>query len=214
MSWGSTSQETAWDFTKYANYAKWRSDNVYTPNSGTYVIPLAVEVPTSQAELRDFTPVATVQAHAPYTLRTMTFNTRKRGTPPVIPSPESTGAFTFLNGSIHFDGPSINQSLSSYDWEVSGAYLFIQNTRFSPDDGFVLTGTPFPLATQTQNKLQYQAKDPQVGPVSEAGLDAQTGYAQGQQIDLRSPYWRYNTITFYPAQLLNADLANGGLPAV
>lgn len=206
------SQETAWDYTKYANYSKWGSDNEYRVHSGTFALPLAEDPPTNPEERANWSPVAVVKAHAPYAERVVTFDTKKRSGPPVIPSPESAGPFTFLGGAIHFDGPAVGGSGATFDWSVRGAYSYVMDVRFDPNDGFVLTGFPFPLATQVANKIQYQGQAPTEGPVAEAGEDVVTGYQQAQQINMQSPYWRYNTISYFPPQLLNADLVIGGLP--
>jgi hypothetical protein len=211
MSWGQVSTETAWDNTKYANYSKWGSDNTYRITSGQFVIPLAITQGEATTENAAF---VLVSAHPPISFRNVTFDTTKKGGPPVVPSPESSGPFVFLEGQLHFSGPSVSTNGYSFDWGVSGSYTYVQNARFDPGDGFVLTSFPFPLAQQVANQGQFSTQPPTAGPVPECGLDVQTGYAQGQQIQLNSPYWRYNTISFFPAQLLNADMVIGGVPAV
>lgn len=212
MSWGQSSQETSWDYTKIADYSRWNSDNTYAVETGRYILPVAEAAPTSQSELADWSPVDVIQVHAPYSIRKMDFATKKKGTPPVVPSPADSGSFLLLEAGLGFTGPSLSSNGLNYDWEVEGTYLYIQNTRFSTTDGFVLTGFPMPTDVQLLNRQQYSTQDPQVGPVSDSGLDVQTGYAQGLQVNFADPYYRYNTPTYFPAKFLNGDLTIGGLP--
>lgn len=202
-------QETAWDTKQYALYKHYSADNTYRMEPGVFVLPLAAdEEDLAEGE----TPVRTVKAHAAFRVRDMKFAAKKSDAPPCIPSPESAGAFTFIGGAIRFNGPSANQTLMSWDWVVEGQYTFVEDCNSTPDDGFVLTSLPFQLETQEQNRLQYGVGNPTTGAVAVAGEDAKTGFAQASQINTQSQHWEYTSITYFPAQLLNAEMVNGELP--
>lgn len=206
------STQSAWDKQPYL-YGRWSGDNDYRHFSGQIVMPKAEDPPTSNSELATWSPVSVVQIHAPYQTRTMSFATKKRGSPPVLPEPANSGAFVFLGGDLNFKGPTNDISLTKFDWEVSGTYAYVQNCRSAASDGYVLTGFPFPLSSQYAN-LVYSGggQGPTVGPVASAGADVLTGYTLAQQIDFATPYWSYSTPTYFPGKMFNPDLSIGGLP--
>lgn len=181
----------------------------YDLREGLFVLPVAEEPPELTAELAAWTPVAIVRAHAPYRLRTSAFTYKKDNNPPVIPSPVSVGAFGFIGGELNFDLPAPNTSGFCYNWTVNGAYVFVENCRSSPEDGFVLTNLPFSTVTQQVNASLPPAT-PNLGAIAYAGADARRGVAQGNLIDGSKPFWLYNTTSYFPPILINDEILNGG----
>ena len=206
------STESAWDG-HVPYYKRWGSDNDYAIQTGQFALPVAGTEPDPSSEgAADWSPVVVVQAHAPVAMRKLSFMARKEGEPPVIPDMADAGKFTFLTGAIHFNGPQNGSTLATFNWEVQGEYVFVQDCRFNSRDGFVLSGFPFPLSTQ-YDSLVSSSNPATVGPVVDAGQDVINGYSQALQIDFSSPYWSYSTPTYFPGVMLNADIAIGGLPA-
>jgi hypothetical protein len=200
------SADPAWD-AQYNLYKTWNSDNVYKEHTGKFVIPLAL----SEAQRAAGQPsVVIVDAFAPYTERVMTFDVKKASRPPVIPKPTDSGPFVFLGGQIKFDGPTANSRADAFDWTVSGAYVYIQSGTSADTDGYVLTGFPVPLAQQYDSAALGTIPDG--GAAAELGADALGGYTVGQTLQPSNGYWSYSCPTFFPAALLNADLAIGAVP--
>lgn len=197
-----------WDLTQGGQYNVLNNGNDYQVISGVFALPVAEEPPTNTSELAAWSPVATVKAHAPYRIRNVQFRYDKSGTPPVIPSPESSGAFVFLNGSIGFASPKPNLSFTAFDWTVAGVYTFVENCRASNDDGYVLGAFPFPTIMDQDNALTYTPAAVPLGAISQAGDDAKRAYTQGQLIN-NSTGWMYNSASYFPYILLNNEIING-----
>ena len=138
----------------------------------------------------------------------MRFTYAKASTPPVIPSPVSAGAFQFLGGSIMFNNPNPTMSLETYNWAVTGVYLYVEDCRSSPDDGFILGSHPYLTIPQQSNANTFSASAPPIGAIAQAGDDVKRGYNQGQLISSEGN-WLYNNASYYPYTLLNEELANG-----
>jgi hypothetical protein len=204
------------DFIHSALYRHYGSDNVYTIMSGTFTLPLAVD----QDDLGVLdSPVITVQAHAPYRIRQVIFNEQKQGSPPMIPSPESTGKFLFTEGNIYFDGPTLDSNGFTSTWRVRGSYTFIEDIKSNLSDGFVLGAPPFlshsileSVALFGNDVTQNSQYKPSTGAIAYAGADPQLGYVEAaKNVDLTNPigYAYYNT-SYFPPLFLNNNILNGG----
>lgn len=177
--------------------------------SGVVHIPLAENPPTDLAALAVWSPVVPVQVHASYRRRTMHWKATKQGGPPIIPSPISTGKFSFEGGVIEFQTPRADGTFGKFDWTVSGAYHFIEVCRHSNEDGFILGVPATTLTTQAANAQNYTTSFPPLGAISAGGNDALYGYRAAKSNDVTAPNWIYNTISFFPGELLNDYVANG-----
>lgn len=198
-----------WDTTQSGQYTALNNSNDFELNEGVYVLPVAETAPTDNAELAAWSPVAIVRAHAPYRIRKVVYRYDKTGTPPVIPSPESQGAFTFLGGSVAFASPKPNLSFAAYDWTVGGIYSFVENCRSDPDDGFVLGSFPFPMITDFNNTETYSPDMAgEFGAIAQAGDLAKRGVNQAFSIGLLNN-WLYNSTCYFPGDLLNNQMVNG-----
>lgn len=184
-------------------------DNGYTVISGRFALPVAESAPTDPLELASWSPVTVVQAFAPYQTRTVVFDTRKEGAPPMIPSPESSGACTFLSGAVFFHGPSVTTSGVTHLWSVEGEYEFVLAVRSDPNDGFVLGTLPIPMQLDKDLATIYGGVQPQFGAVAHAGPTCRMGYGEAGGIDLQQSSYQYWSSTYFPPSLLNTGMLNG-----
>lgn len=185
--------------------------NVYEIDSGVCVIPLAELPPTDPNELQDWSPVIKLQLHAPYRRRTATYHADKQMAPPVLPSPVDVGAFIFTQGQIIFDPPKLNTSQNGFDWSASAKYVYYENCVSRNIDGMVLGTTGFQwLMSQQGIQNLGGLPSPTYGAIADAGADALFGYALSQDITDQGT-WVYPCQSFYPGDLFNDNLFNGGL---
>jgi hypothetical protein len=184
-----------------------RMGNDYRINPGVIALPITGPVPTDPVELQDFSPVRIVQVHAPYRERIVAWSNEKDGSPPASPLPDDTGVFVFLGGSLKIPVPSVSNSLNAFKWHTEGIYAFVENCVARNEDGFVLGDFPLPLQIQV---LSATPSNPPLGAVSYCGIGPQTGWLQGQSITSDGSSWTYTEPSFYPSQLFDASILNGG----
>lgn len=204
-----------WDQYQPQLYDSTGAFDEYEIVSGLVVIPIAEQPPESQSELIDWSPVRVVRVHPEYRIRRTSFRNRKTGSPPVLPSPKSSGALIFLGGTLAFQQPQLNSSLVMYNWEGMGQYEFVENCRSSVDDGFLLTNKPFTQTIQAENQLAFQGgQQVALGAVAQAGDDAKSGYVLAQQTSLLTTNYSYSCPSYIPSLFFNEDLVNGAAPIV
>lgn len=197
------------DSYKSEAYTKHALENQYTLQPGVFVLPVAEEPPTNPEELANWSPVVTVQAHAPYRVRNVQFATKKTGSPPVIPSPQNTGVFTFVGGTIAFPSPTITSDGMGFHWEVYGQYAFVEDARSAPEDGFVLGSDPIPNGIYLQLRQLYQDGNPQTGAAAEAGDEVRVAYAEAADCSLENPNYTYWSQSYFPGTFFNTGMLNG-----
>jgi hypothetical protein len=201
-----TPQTTAYLDLQHAHLYKSHSlDNSYDIVGGRFALPVA-ENPTDDPS---WSPVVVVQAHAPYQRRTVVFQTTKESAPPTIPSPEDTGAFTFLTGNIFFHGPRTQPSGNGFNWHVEGAYEYIVGARSDPDDGFVLGSLPVPNRVEELLKSEVSGPTPVYGAVAQSGPNVRVGYAEAGNVNRVSPAYAYICPSYFPPTSLNTGMVDG-----
>lgn len=188
--------------------------NEYTLVPGVCVLPLAEDPPTSETELAQYSPVVVLRLHAPYRVRHVVSKSEKVNNPPVVSSPGDTGAFVFVGGTLSF-GNTINATYRNFDWEVGAEYLYVENCVSRTEDGFVLGSPPFTWESAALNLgLGGAPPVPQIGAISQAGVDVRIGVVQGDLIVGVGGYlndsWGYNVSSYYPGTLFSDDLFNSG----
>lgn len=155
-------------------------------------------------------PVVTVVAHAPHRIRRVVFCTKKAGGPPMVPSPESTGAFTFLGGALHFDYPGFDATGTAHTWQVRGEYAFVETVKHTDDGGYVLGSVVIPSAINfTLNQIYGGGQAPPEGAVQQAGPDVTMGYRESLGVDFTAATYSYHCPTFYPGRFLHNGMLNG-----
>jgi hypothetical protein len=188
----------------------------YHLEPGVCILPLCEDPPTDPDELATYSPVVRLRLHAPFRVRTSTVRSDKRGSPPVIPTPQDTGKFQFMGADINFL-TNLNVSFDTFDWKVMGVYQYVEACASRPEDGFVLCSAPVTYTQETRNARRFAGYPaPLVGAVASGGANARVGYTMGQM--LASPdtptglpiIWTYNMSEFYPGTLFNDGLMNGG----
>jgi hypothetical protein len=181
--------------------------NDYQIMSGQFLIPLAEDAPTDPEELAEWTPFVMVQAHAAYRLRRFQYSVTKHRNPPILPKPADTGAYKFLTGTVQLPHPSV-QSDGSYTWTAATNYVFAEACVSNSDTGFVIGSTLDAFPNQINNQ-QYQTTADAMANVSESGTGPKSGYGLAKTLDTNSPHWSYGEPSYYPAELLSADLVIG-----
>lgn len=170
--------------------------------SGVFELPLAVEAAAGQS------PVVVVEAHAPYRRRVIRFGFTKQVTPPVVPKPVSSGAFTFVGGSLSIPSPTPNLN-GSFEWTVTGEYIFVSTVNVGDDDGYILSGPPLVYPSQIQSQTGSGTQSSQPEDVQVAGIGPKVGWQEGQQVDLTNPSYSYNEPSYLPAIFFSESLIAG-----
>lgn len=186
--------------------------NEYEMDPGVCVLPIAQDPPTSAGELSTWSPVVVLRLHAPYRIRKVRYDITKTNNPPILPSPQDAGKFVFVGGSIEFS-TAANGTLVNYDWSTVAQYTYIEDCVSRVQDGFVLGRVPWNDPTAGTNAIYYgQGPNPQIGAVSQAGVDALAGYNMGISLltGISSGAWGYNQDSFFPGTLFNDQFVNGG----
>lgn len=184
--------------------------NDYSFDPGVCVLPVAEDDPGGA----DWSPVVVCRLHAPVRTRTVSYSARKQQNPPVVPTPGDAGAFVFTGGSVSMSC-SLNTTQLNADWGAETEYTFVENCRSRPQDGLVLGKPPYTTFTAERNRALIGPAPPATmdGAVKEAGLDARVGFNQGYTqaaaIANNQP-WSYNTTAFFPGQLFDPNMINGG----
>lgn len=187
--------------------------NEYDLRPGVCIIPVAEAPPTDLVALRTWSPVVVLKLHAPYRLRRVRYESFKQNNPPIMPAPESAGAFVFVGGAIVFSN-GLNQSGVAADWKTRTEYSYVENCVSRTEDGFVLGVTPYgTLNIDQQTAAQYPPTNTQIGAVAQAGTAAKIGFTMGQAITqavTANRAWAYTVCSFAPGTLFNNQIANGG----
>lgn len=146
-------------------YDDYRDDFAYTFAPGVVVTPCA-----------DGAPLA-VRVHKPYSLRTQTFNVRKKNNPPVVPGPmnsSQSGGDVLLAQVVSVPMPSPSgTNPPTWNWTVSGQYTYLEATPH-------VVGLPDGL-TPGQNKPEFTrgfrtGRMPFTMPALLAGQSSQGGF--------------------------------------
>lgn len=177
--------------------------NDFTLVSGQFVLPVATNDPDEDA-------VVVVRAHKDYRLRTLSFSAEKENNPPVLPSPQNIGGFSFLGGTTSIPYPTLTPS-AGFKWSVATELTFVETGAIDlVSDGYVLGSLPWVYAGQLDNQ-QYAGYPSQSAPdsIQEAGLGPKAGYVLAANLDPSLEGWSYAEPSFFPGTLQSSDLVNG-----
>jgi hypothetical protein len=210
--------DDAWDNAQTYQYDGYDIQNEYTIEPGVMAMPVAATA--EEAADPDFEPVVTIQLHVPYRRRRVRFEAKKKNTPPVLPAPADTGAFTFLGGSLAVPSPVLDAELRDFTWTAVGQYEFVETAKASRGDkyqtyadGFVLGMQPWLYVSQIDNAYAVAGEAiADGGAALDGGLDVQAGALQGKGFDFSSTTAQYNTPSYYPPEFFNNAILNGGPP--
>jgi hypothetical protein len=197
----------ALDAAQTEHYKSLEMASNYAFHPGSFVIPLAEEVPTNPVEAQSYVPFVVVQAHAPYRLRNVQYNAVKNRNPPVIPAPVDQGAYTFLGGTVNLPHPAV-QTDGSLQWGVFVNYLFAEECRSDTTVGLVIGNSVDALAIQAQN-VNFQNYSDAPPNVTGGGVGPKAGWTLAKLINLNSPSWSYTEPSYFPAQLFSAEMVGG-----
>lgn len=204
---------TTWDSSDTTPYESYWGEQEYEIQAGNYALPVAIDPADIAA---GDSPVEVVQAHAPFRIRKALFSAKKANTPPVIPSPESSGSFTFLRGLLKFNQPTLNTDMGSYVWAAQGSYFFVEAITHDVSNGFLLMTLPFSTAIQqdiTTNGFGNQIISQGNGAVANSGTFGRAGWELSQNLNFADGSYTYDVYTYWPGAFFNKDLLNGGTPA-
>lgn len=180
-------------------YKNGGTNDTYSWATGTFVLPLAVTASADQE------PVVVVQAHAPYRLRTVRFRYTKQHTPPKLPKPVSTGAFTFVGGAMTVPAPTPNIN-GTFEWQAAGQLNFVSAVYNDDSDGYILSSPPYVYRSQ-QGWGGGSSNAPL--DVQEAGIGPKVGWYLGNSLSFTDPSYAYNEPTYLPGGFFSEDLLNG-----
>ncbi len=213
------------DIVQATNYDELSQTNEYTLRPGTCILPYAEDPPAAtDPALATYSPVAVLRLHAPYRVRRHTFAADKQRNPPVMPTPQSAGKFEFLGGTISF-ATSDNASWFDSNWSCVAEYMYVETCVSRPIDGFVLgSAAPFTLNSDYEAIAAYGVtplippfQQLPVGAIGGAGPNAVSGYnyaatliSPGNGVLELPINWSYTSAAFFPGQLFNDQLSNGG----
>lgn len=196
-------------------YQHYGSQNDFVILPGVCILPLAEDPDTN---LVGYSPVVIARLHAPYRIRKYNYKSDKLNNPPPTPEWGDSGKFIFVGGTVSV-GNTLNATYSNFDWQTGTEFMYVENCAIRSQDGLVLGTPPFNQQTSNINAQTFSnfPPTPYIGAISYAGIDAITGYWQGQAIlesqnstgKLRE-VWGYNVSSFYPGTLFFSDLINGG----
>lgn len=179
-------------------YKDYVLQNDYTFVSGAFALPVATEEDGES-------PVDVIQAFRPYRVRNLRFSASKNNAPPVLPSPESVGAFAFLGGDISMASPSPTSN-NSFQWTANGELTFVCTAAST--DGLILGNRPMIFEQQAAVPVFSNGSD-LPADVQEAGRGPIAGYRLGEQVNLNDPYYQYPEISYFPAAFFSTDLLTG-----
>lgn len=198
------------------------NSNEYQVYSGVCILPLAEDPPVDALELSQWSPVVTLQLHAPFRSRTFVQSSTKERNPPPIPATGDTGAFVFTGGTISVVN-ALNSTYQDLNWTTVCQYNYVEACTsmdaYGQPLGLVLGKLPFNSVIDRFNE-RFGVQPPSTGAVSLAGKSVVSGFYQGATIlapgnvGELAPKWSYNSQAFFPAELFYSDLANGGRPVV
>ncbi len=180
--------------------------NHYAIETGVYIMPVAEAPPTDPVALANWKPFVEVRLHAPYRMRKVSYTAQKDITPPIIPEPADSGAYTFLAGSVSIPHPKVRPN-GEFCWTVATDYFYAEASPSHSESGFVLGGIFDTFDTPGQG-LGASASDAPAS-VREAGADVKAGWYLAKSIDLNNPAWSYSEVAYFPAQLFSSDMISG-----
>lgn len=121
------------------NYADYRQDNSYEGDAGLAVMPLAQRESGHRV----------IRLHGGYSLRRVKWQAHRAAQPPLIPKAANTIADTLLSHTVSVPLPSPNDEYATYDWQVSGEYLYVQDYMRVPGED-PLPGGQYPFLPRPQ----------------------------------------------------------------
>lgn len=132
-------KETQVELIGTGTYADYRQDNFYEGETGLAVMPMASRVPRHRV----------IRLHGGYALRRVKWQAHRAAQPPIIPVAQDTIADTLLSHQAVVPLPSPNDEYATYDWQVSGEYLYVQNHMRVPGTD-PLPGGNYPFLPRAQ----------------------------------------------------------------
>ena len=143
----------------------------YVWDEGLVQLPVGVAPSASPGSVGQRVSCEVVRASAPFGRKEVTFHARRRGAPPVVPSPRvyETTNEVFVSSDVTVMAPSL-QILLNREWEVSGVYTYILKQPIWAEDGLPSGASPADQATEDKNIYPADAFSPQLTP---GGTDLQ-----------------------------------------
>lgn len=128
------------------SYDKYQQDHRYEYDNGLVVMPVASRTAAHKV----------VRLHGGVGIRRVSFDTVRRGKPPVIPTMADTNWDTFVGGTVTAMTPIPNFQTGGFNWHVSGEYLYVQTEpRVVGQNTIPTGGYPFPVAPNDALATSY-----------------------------------------------------------
>lgn len=146
-----------YDTTGLGSYGEYVGDSSYEYDPGILALPTAGATPG----------FALIRLHGGIGRRTVSWNAKRAGKPPIIPSMTDTPGDTFLGGTASLGLPNPNPQVGGYNWDVSGAYTYVQTVPRIVGQRTLSAGSfPFPIAPN--DAIASALVEPALGPVAAA----------------------------------------------
>ncbi|QEL14269.1 hypothetical protein [Limnoglobus roseus] len=168
-------------------YGEYSSTSTYIFDPGVEWMPSGEPRPTDPEKLKTFRPMVPIQVRHPVRWRRVYARGEKVGSPPLMPSPRSSGRFEFVGGRATVTQPVGTLDGVSAKWVVEAELDFIENC--DPEyygGGLVLGGTPY----STESNLamdNFPSPSPTDSSLHERASSARRGEAMGRRIDHARP---------------------------
>lgn len=132
-------------------YNKLVMESSWDIRPGTFILPVAEAPPTDPEELKKWSPVVAVQAHAPFRDKRVVYGAEKENGPPVYPMPADAPNLKFVGGTVSVPYPAVN-SAGGYTWQLACEYHFVETGALNQEtDGYVLGSPPWVYSQQVAN---------------------------------------------------------------
>lgn len=153
------------------SYRDYSQDHVYSHDHGLVVLPVAGRAAGHRV----------IRLHGGIATRTVNWSASRGGRPPLIPAAADTNGDTLLSSTIVPTLPRVNAQARSYDWSVSGTYVYVQNTPRVPGvNAFPAGNHPYAVLPQAALAAGELPSNLMTPGYSGNRADAQTEYLTGQ----------------------------------
>ncbi|QEL17150.1 hypothetical protein [Limnoglobus roseus] len=200
-------------------YGEYSETSEYFHDPGIIWLPNGEPIPTDPEKLRLYRPLIPIQVRPPARYRRVHAAGRKKGSPPLMPQPKTSGRFEFQGGTTSIPQPVQTLDGVSCEWVVDTVFDFVENA--SPDyysGGLVLGNAPyttesnlamdnFPSPSPSDTSLHERAPGPRRGESMSRRIDH-------TRADLGLPYTNgaYSENSYYPYSFTDSNLVSSGEP--
>lgn len=181
----------AFDLADQTAYVKYKADTAHSYDPGVLVLPVASEAAMS----------VHVRIHGGQGRRTVTYDIRKQGNPPVAPSPSLVIGDEYLTGATVTVPTAVpNPQTGGYDWTLQGEYTYVDTGRGRLPGRDLLPAVGYPFLNPAQDTIAVQSLNGGTVAQLESELKSTGVLSTGGMV------W---PLTVYPSNLMMNPLTIG-----